>query len=179
MKTRFAALAGASLLGATLFAGAGTAGPGFMNKYPSTTVTMDCGGGDTVTYTGPLKMWPPNHKLQDVSVIATDGGDDNGSDQTNLTATITLTDASGGDGGPNHDPDYTPGELADSGDPSAEVPFFLRSERSGKGDGRTYTINWAATFDGGSKECSSEDGGGRTSFVVTVPHDMRGGANWK
>lgn len=183
MKTRFAALAGASLLGALVFAGAGTAGPGFMNKYPSTSVTMDCGDGDTVTYNGPLKMWPPNHKLQDVSATATDGpssttGDD-ASDETTLTVTITPTDASGGDGGPNHDPDYTPGDLTASGDPSAVVDFFLRSERSGKGDGRTYTINWLATFDGGSKECSSEDGGEVTSFVVVVPHDMRGGANWK
>ena len=40
----------------------------------------------------------------------------------------------------------------------------LRSERSGRGDGRTYTITAIATFDG--DECS-------TMFEVEVPHDMR------
>ncbi|HSE54908.1 MAG TPA: hypothetical protein VLB03_04205 [Nocardioidaceae bacterium] len=58
-----------------------------------------------------------------------------------------------------------------AGDPTAVVPFQLRSERSGKGEGRTYDITADATFDNGLKECS-------WTIQVVVPHDMRGGADW-
>ncbi|HEX7168624.1 MAG TPA: hypothetical protein VF230_16710 [Acidimicrobiales bacterium] len=176
MKLRIVALAGAGLIGAASLAGAGFAGPDYRNKYESTSATQDCGDGDTVTYNGPLKMWPPNHKLQDVSVSATDG-EPLAEGDTKLTVWPTLTDAAGGDGGPNHDPDYTAEEIIATGDPTATADFWLRAERSGKGEGRTYTINWLAEF-GDGKSCSSTDGT-HTPFLVEVPHDMRGGANWK
>jgi len=172
VKAKLGFALGAAGIAGFAFVGPVTAGSDYKNQYDNTTVSRDCGDGDTVVYTGPEKMWPPNHKLQNVSVVATDGGADNGSDQTTLMIAPNVTDVAGGDGGPQHDPDYTPGDLAASGDPSAEVDFWLRAERSGKGDGRTYTINWAATFDGGAKSCSSSDDG-QSPFVVTVPHDMR------
>jgi hypothetical protein len=46
----------------------------------------------------------------------------------------------------------------------------LRSERSGKGEGRTYTLDAVATYDV-VRTCEMQ-------VVVAVPHDMRGGANW-
>lgn len=149
----------------------------FNNKYSDTMVTRDCGDSDTVVYDGPLKMWPPNHKLQSTSVTATDGGDDNG-DGTTLSLTDAITDFAGGDGGATHDPDvmYPNGPSA-SGNGSATVDVQLRSERSGRGEGRTYTINWVATFDDGEKTCTSADEG-QSPFTVTVPHDMRGGRDW-
>lgn len=172
-------LALASVAGFALV-GPGQADSGFKNKYPSTESTYDCGNGDTITYGGPLKMWPPNHKLQDVSVTATDGPSSNPTDEasndTTLTLTFNILDAVGGDGGPQHDPDvlYT-GSPTAQGNPSATVPFQLRSERSGKGEGRTYEVTATATFDGGNpltQSCSH-------TFVIEVPHDMRGGADWK
>jgi hypothetical protein len=168
------------LVGAFAFVNPATSSPEFKNKYDSIGGTRDCGDGDTVTYNGPLKMWPPNHKLQDVSVTATEGGlgTSPSTADTELGVVVELTDAAGGDGGPNHDPDYTPGDLAAMGDPTATVEFFLRSERSGKGDGRTYTVQWEALFDDGAKECTSMDDD-QSPFVVEVPHDMRGGADWK
>lgn len=175
-KIRVAALAGVGMLGASVFAGAGTAGPEFKNKYESISATQFCGAeadADTITYNGPLKMWPPNHKMQDVSATITDG---DGTGTVTLTITPAVDDTAGGDGGPNHDPDYTPEEIAATGNGTATVDFQLRSERSGKGEGRTYTLNWVAKFD--DKECSSGTGG-NTPFVVFVPHDMRGGADWK
>ena len=185
MKLRIAALAAAGVLGASAFAAGGIAGPDFKNKYESTTAERDCGDGDTVVYNGPLKMWPPNHKMQEVSATATDGDDgegtpENPNNDVTLSITPVVTDAVGGDGGANHDPDYTPSEIAAMGsDGVAEVEFALRSERSGRGEGRTYTLNWVATFDGPtSKTCTSEDDG-QSPFVVSVPHDMRGGADWK
>ena len=148
------------------------AGSGYKNKYPSETVVADCGDSHTVTYAGPLKMWPPNHKLQDVSVTATDADGDS-TDGVTLDINVPVTDATGGDGGPTHDPDvmFPAGPVA-SGDGSTTVPFQLRAERSGEGTGRTYHISGMATFDDGGDSCS-------ISFEVLVPHDMRGGADWK
>jgi hypothetical protein len=165
-----ASVAGFALVGPVM------AGPEFKNKYPDTTASHDCGGGDTIDYAGPLTMWPPNHKLQDVQLSATDGSSNPVEDQANQTTllvTVSLLDAVGGDGGPQHDPDvFFPDSPAAQGDPTAVVPFQLRSERSGKGEGRTYDVHADATFDNGAKSCSWD-------LQVLVPHDMRGGAGWK
>jgi hypothetical protein len=157
------------------------------NKYDDVLSTRDCGDGDLVVLDGPLKLWPPNHKFVDEPVTATDGSSsktgDDASNATTLTLTPTLSDASGGDGGSEHDPDWqlADGTTGDSfmaeGDPSATAELQFRAERSGKGEGRTYTINWTATFDNGARRCSSSDSG-QSPFLVTVPHDMRGGADW-
>jgi hypothetical protein len=155
--------------------GPGVAGPEFKNKYPDTTASEDCGDGDTIDYAGPLKMWPPNHKLQDVQMSATDGSSnpvEGAANETTLMVTVDILDAIGGDGGPKHDPDVSfPDGPAATGDPTATVPLQLRSERSGKGEGRTYDIHADATFDNGMKSCSWD-------MQVVVPHDMRGGADW-
>ena len=172
-------LAAAAVAGFALV-GPGEADPGFDNKYPDTGATEDCGDGDTITYAGPLKMWPPNHKLQDVAVTATDGPSENPADaasnETSLTLTFNVLDAVGGDGGPRHDPDVVySGSPTATGDPQATVPFQLRSERSGKGEGRAYEVTATATFDGMAGALTPCT----TTFVVEVPHDMRGGADWK
>lgn len=166
MNRRIVTLLAIGGAGAMAFAVPGMAGNEFKNKYDDTSASQDC-DGDTVTYDGPLKMWPPNHKMQDVSVTATD---DDGEGTVTITITPSVTDVAGGDGGPNHDPDYTPEDPAGTGDGTATADFQLRSERSGKGEGRTYTIDWVATFD--DHECSSVDDG-HDPFTVTVPHDMR------
>jgi hypothetical protein len=146
--------------------------PGFAggNKYGPTTQTRTCGtDGDKVTLDGPDTLWPPNHKMIDESVTATDG---QSGEMVSVTVTPQVLDVAGGDGGPQHDPDYTPGDLTNSGKGSATVDFQVRAERSGKGEGRTYQIDWTATFDDGDKTCSSSDSG-QSPFVISVPHDMR------
>lgn len=171
-------IAKVGIVGTAVVAAIGIAAPGFAggNKFASVASTRDCGDNDTVVLNGPLTLWPPNHKFVDEPVTATDGDK---SQNVTLTLTPVVGDVAGGDGGPQHDPDYTPeGAPANSGTGSTTVALALRAERSGKGDGRTYTINWDATFDNGSKKCSSSDDG-QTPFTVTVPHDMRGGASWK
>lgn len=172
----------AGLVGlAAALAAVGLAAPGLAggNKYASVTDTRDCGNGDLVALNGPLTLWPPNHKFVDEPVTATDAS----GDTVTLTLTPALTDAVGGDGGLQHDPDWqladgTTGEsFTASGTPSATAALQLRAERSGKGEGRTYTINWTATFDNGTKPCTSNDSG-QAPFTITVPHDMRGGADF-
>jgi hypothetical protein len=91
--------------------------------------------------------------------------------QTMLTLTPTITDAVGGDGGAQHDPDVS-SNLAGSGDKQAKVPFQARAERSGKGDGRTYTFNWTAKFNDGSTCSSDGSDENHEPFVISVPHDQ-------
>lgn len=172
----------AGLVGlAAALAAVGIAAPSLAggNKYAATESVRDCGDGDTVVLDGPLKLWPPNHKFVDEPITATDA---DASGPVELTITPVVTDAAGGDGGSNHDPDFSSTSsdgtsfVSSDTDGSTTSAFALRAERSGKGDGRTYTINWTAVYD--DKTCSSDDDG-QTPFVVTVPHDMRGGADWK
>jgi len=147
------------------------------NKYAAQATTISCsddgpGSSDKVTLNGPLKLWPPNHKFVDEPVTATSG---NTGDSVTIALTPTADDAQGGDGGPQHDPDFTPDQPAGNGTGSATASMQLRAERSGKGDGRTYIIDWTAMF--GQRSCTSTDGS-HAAFEVTVPHDMRGGADW-
>lgn len=170
MRGKAAGAAALGLVGAFVVVGPGVAGNDeFRNKYDDKTASQSCTTGpltDVVAYTGPLKMWPPNHKLQDLTFVATNGGTDA---STVLTVTSQITDAVGGDGGPKHDPDFMPGTGTGSGEATAVAQ--ARSERSGKGEGRTYTVTATGIFDE-VRECS-------LTVEVLVPHDMRGGADWK
>lgn len=163
--------AAVGMVGAFAFVGPGQADSSFDNKYDDTQTVIECGDGATLTYNGPLKMWPPNHKMQDVSITASDGDDLDPLDGVTLSVVPAVDDAVGGDGGPQHDPDWS-SDLAGAGTESVTVDFQLRSERSGRGDGRIYDVRADATFDNGTSPCSH-------TFQVEVPHDMRGGADWK
>lgn len=158
-----------AVIGIGAVAALGVAVPGFAggNKYAAVEDTRACGDGDRVDWVGPIKLWPPNHKFVSETVTAVAGSS---GEQVTLTLVPTVTDAAGGDGGTNHDPDYTPDDPAATGTDSASVDLQLRAERSGRGDGRVYTIDWVAEFN--DKTCTSDDAG-QSPFVVTVPHDMR------
>lgn len=169
-RTTLGAVAAIAALGFGLPA---LADHGPTTKTSSGTQTQTCNNtmgmpSGTVALTGPEVLWPPNHKFVNESATAHD--DNNG--QAMLTITPSATDVAGGDGGPTHDPDFMfgPNGPMASGTPDATVPFQLRAERSGKGDGRTYTINWSAQFSDGTM-CNSSDGT-HQPFTVTVPHDM-------
>lgn len=166
MKLRNLAVAAlATSAAAFALVGPTQAGPDFKNKYENVADERDCGNENTITYFGPTKMWPPNHKMQPVSVEATDGS----GDTTSLAIEVVSNQADNakGDGNTTGDAELPQGDMA-SGTPTAEIPFALRSERSGLvKSGRTYTINAEAVFDNGlSQPCVQ-------TFTVTVPHDMR------
>ena len=164
-------------LGAAAIAALGIAIPSFASnngttKDSSGTQVPDCGNGHSVSLTGPEVLFPPNHKFVNESATAT------GSNPTDVQSSLTITpqvqDIAGGDGGPTHDPDFAyPSGSPTATDMSGSVtePFQLRAERSGKGDGRTYVIDWMASWDDGAFSCSSTDGS-HQAFTVTVPHDQ-------
>lgn len=141
-----------------------------------------CTGG-TVSLDGPEVLWPPNHKM--VNQVATATSDDDDTDSVpdtsiSLTEAAIVESATGGDGGPNG-PDSSTAAMSGPQSKVATTTYQVRAERSGKADGRTYVINWTATFEDKSS-CSSS--AATTSdaqmqpFTVFVPHDQgQGKAN--
>jgi hypothetical protein len=137
------------------------------NSYPKSTDTVAC-NGDTITFYGSKKLWPPNHKYRTVTITVTE------SHPTPYSFTTATTSNEGElDPGSGH-------TLLDAAPPMSESPtmlgpgsqsqdILLRAERDGGGSGRTYSIAVDAKFDGGVNDCQH-------TFTVTVPHDMRGGS---
>jgi len=161
MRVKLSAVLAAAALVVTIF------GPGVQAKVKDTGPgTTACDGG-TVTWS-PNRMWPPNHKVRDVTIsfnTTTEG------DALSLSVdSVTNSEDPQSGSGAKHEPDVTGVPASDTGtatqDP-ATVTIGLRAERDGRNkDGRTYTINVT---------CSSVSGGGVPStaqLTVTVPHDQ-------
>ena len=112
----------------------------------------------------PDVLWPPNHKMVEVTptVIASDGCDANPS--TTLT-NITMDE---GDETNTYDPNYDKmpgdGHTVDDIVVDEDGKIWLRAERSGTGDGRVYTITYTATDAAGNTAAAEA--------TVTVPHDQ-------
>jgi hypothetical protein len=102
----------------------------------------------------PDTLWPPDHMMTPVSVevSATDNCDPNPVCQI---ISVTSNEPEDGLGDGDTAPDW---EL------TGDLTLNLRAERSGKGDGREYTI---------TVKCSDVSGNSSTETVtVTVPHDQ-------
>ncbi len=107
-------------------------------------------------------LWPPNHKLVEIAatVEVFDICDPNAGF---VLTSITSDEPENGLG----DGDTAP-DIVDADFGTADTSFQLRSERSGTGDGRTYTITYTA----------SDKSGNTTPVVVevVVPHNRSGSA---
>jgi hypothetical protein len=101
----------------------------------------------------PDMIWPPNHKYVDVETVVTVH------DAVDPSPTLTLVSAT------SNEPDNGKGDGNTINDVEIlnDTNFTLRAERSGKGQGRTYTITYSATDASGN---SAE-----ASINITVPHN--------
>ena len=127
---------------------------------------------DTIAFSGPTLLWPPNHRYRTVTITATDVDSPistGNSVHLSTTATSDQPDVGLGSGGPKHANDATPATQMSSGSGSVTQTVQLRGERAGKlKSGRTYTLDVEATFDDTPfvmDPCHA-------TFTVTVPHDM-------
>ena len=109
----------------------------------------------------PSSLWPPNHKMVDVSVtvVAT---------EVCGTPSVVLTSAT------SNEPDNATGngdgdtvnDIQDADLGTADFDSRLRAERAGSGDGRTYTVVYTATDGSGNQTTASS--------TVTVDHSQGG-----
>jgi uncharacterized repeat protein (TIGR01451 family) len=101
-------------------------------------------------------LWPPNHRLQDIeaAVSVTDVCDPH---PTFVLTSVTSNEADNGLG----DGD-TSGDVQGAVPGTPDTAFQLRSERSGKGAGRIYTIVYTAADKSGNTA--------QATVSVTVPH---------
>lgn len=105
----------------------------------------------------PCMLWPPNHKMKDVTVHYGAGANCPGPGSCELS--VTSNEPVNGNGDGNTSPDW---EIID------DHHVRLRAERSGNGTGRIYTIKVT---------CKDQQGNTNSrTTMVTVPHDWSSGS---
>lgn len=179
----------AAVLAGSLALAASTAFPALAatrNSGTSSPVACTGGGADGTVTVSPDTLWPPNHKLVNVTVSYADSDNDGGAmGETTMVMITGVTETDGtttsnaempdtlnGSGAPGsvQGPDAVVGPTAPGSDPStpATAQVQLRAERSGTdghGSGRTYAIT-VSCMD------STEPGSSSATVDVFVPHDM-------
>ncbi len=107
----------------------------------------------------PSTLWPPNHKLANVSASVSVTDSESGpAGFTLLSVTSSEPDNGLGDGD-------TANDIQGWSTGTADTSGQLRAERSGTGSGRTYTLTYQGVdAAGNSATCATR---------VTVPHDQR------
>ncbi|KKM69486.1 hypothetical protein LCGC14_1450320, partial [marine sediment metagenome] len=113
----------------------------------------------------PAILWPPNHKMVEITPNWTVS--DNCDESVEVTLiSITMNE---GDETNSYDPSYDDtegdGHTADDIQVDSDGSIYLRAERSGKGNGRVYTITYRAVDNSGNYVDQSA--------TVTVPHDQQ------
>ncbi|MHC4676257.1 MAG: choice-of-anchor U domain-containing protein, partial [Planctomycetota bacterium] len=91
-------------------------------------------------------LWPPNHELHAVEIQA--NAFDNGGGAIDLDVTVQSSEPADADGDGSTIPDYYIDSVDDQ---TGVIELRLRAERSGKGDGRTYSITITATDASGNQ----------------------------
>jgi hypothetical protein len=121
------------------------------NAGSSSTAVVDTTPPTLTLSASPSQLWPPNHKFVPITVtpISTDVCDD---DPAIRLVSITSDEAANGQGDGNTSPDVQGAALG-----TDDRTFSLRAERSGKGNGRVYTIRYEA-----------EDGSGNVTASTTT-----------
>jgi len=103
-------------------------------------------------------LWPPNHKMVDISINA--NASDNSGLPVTLSATVTSNEPVNGLGDGDMAPDWTSPVINQS---TGVITLQLRAERSGSGNGREYTIAITATDSSGNSSTANSK--------IIVPHD--------
>lgn len=145
--------------------------------------SIPCGENGTISWT-PTTLWPPNHKLHDVTFTYSDP---DGGDVTLMIIEEPHSDVaengveSRGSGNTPAEDDQSGGFASDD-DGSVDVVGSARAERAGPNkEGRTYRYEFIATSDsdGDMQQddgCASDASENGDDLTVYVPHDCRGGA---
>jgi uncharacterized repeat protein (TIGR01451 family) len=113
-----------------------------LSDTEDTSVTIQDTKAPTITVQlTPAELWPPNHKMVDITatVVAEDLCDPQPSVVLTSIVSDEPDDAVGnGDG-------HTTDDIQQAAVGTADFHFQLRAERAGSGDGRVYTVTYTAT----------------------------------
>jgi hypothetical protein len=109
--------------------------------------------------TSPSALWPPNHRLEPITVSVQVTDDQDPNPRVKLVS-ITCDDGC-----------VPANDIVGAGYGMDDRSFELRSERKGFGAGRTYTITYEVRDAAGNKATATT--------TVTVPHDQGGVATKK
>jgi hypothetical protein len=104
-------------------------------------------------------LWPPNHKMVDVTINA--NASDDSSLPPTLTAEVTSNEPQEGLGDGDMTPDWTTPVIDQA---NGIITLQLRAERSGLGNGRTYTVSITAIDNAGNASTANVE--------TIVPHDQ-------
>lgn len=104
-------------------------------------------------------LWPPNHKMVDIMITANAG--DNSGMPVNLRAVVASNEPENGLGDGDLSPDWTAPVIDQL---RGIITLSLRAERSGKGNGRQYTVTITATDESGIASIAN--------VKILVPHDQ-------
>jgi hypothetical protein len=113
----------------------------------------------------PNILWPPNHKMVEITIELTVSDAVDPSPDVHLTS-ITMNEGDKTNAyDPAHDNTLGDGNTLNDIQVDDDGRIYLRAERSGTGIGRIYTITYIAVdYSGNATE---------ESVTVTVPHDER------
>ena len=103
-------------------------------------------------------LWPPNHELVAVSIEA--NARDNSGGPVTLDVTVVSNEPAEYDGDGDFEPDH---EVVAVDSSAGLIELELRAERSGKGDGRVYTVTVGATDASGNRSTAE--------ILVKAPHN--------
>ena len=106
-------------------------------------------------------LWPPNHKMVDVTIVA--NAVDNTGDPVVLSATVNSSEPPDASGDGATMPDFTEAVIDQT---TGIISLQLRAERAGGGIGRTYTITITAT--------DQSDNFSTANVSILAPHDISG-----
>lgn len=138
-----------------------------------------CGSTDVALSISPTVLWPPNHKMVPVTIIASDKDSDSdsaavmigtitNSDETNPPSPQEIT-GTGQPDTPAMSDQQGSGQMASFNDPGSHTfTVLLGAERSGhdRNSGRTYSIPVSCM------ESGMEMGMGNATLHVLIPHDQ-------
>lgn len=113
----------------------------------------------------PNVLWPPNHKMVQITPTWTVNDNCDESPHVSLVKIIMNEGDIINTFDPIYDINVTDGRTAGDTQIGSDGSIYLRAERAGSGPGRLYTITYKAVDNSGNVTVRSA--------VVTVPHDQR------
>jgi hypothetical protein len=137
----------------------GSDGINLSQSAPCVVAVIDVEAPTLVPIPSVSQLWPPNHKLVAVTIEA--NAYDNSGGPVYLDVSVMSSEPPDGEGDGSTEPDWIIDGIEDG--PGGMVHLQLRSERSGKGEGRTYTVTIVATDAYGNSSSAQ--------VSIVAPHD--------